>query len=88
MKHLRMLMLLTMVGVGLLGGAYDPTGAALTWTLALLLSNPEQLGRVYEEVDALGGSLPTFDDTSRLSWVKACFDEGQRMQGHPFFFCN
>ena len=75
--------------VGLLGGAYDPTGAALTWTVALLLSNPDQLAKLYGEVDALGGALPTFDDMSRLSWTKACFDEGQRMQGHPFFprFC-
>ncbi|BDB40246.1 MULTISPECIES: cytochrome P450 [Mycobacterium] len=75
--------------VGLLGGAYDPTGAALTWTVALLLKNPDSLTRLYGEVDALNGALPNFDDVSRLSWTKACFDEGQRMQGHPFFprFC-
>lgn len=75
--------------VGLLGGAYDPTGAALTWTVALLLTNPDQLGKLYDEIDVLGGALPTFDDTARLNWTKACFDEGQRMQGHPFFprFC-
>ncbi|OBK21631.1 cytochrome P450 [Mycobacterium asiaticum] len=75
--------------VGLLGGAYDPTGAALTWTTALLLTNPGQLTKLYDEIDVLGGALPTFDDAARLNWAKACFDEGQRMQGHPFFprFC-
>lgn len=75
--------------VGLLGGAYDPTGMALSWTVGLLLTNPGPLATLYDEVDALGGALPTFDDTARLTWAKACFDEGQRMQGHPFFprFC-
>lgn len=75
--------------VGLLGGAYDPTGAALTWTVALLLGNPDQLAKLREEIAALGGALPTYDDVSRLEWAKACFDEAQRMQGHPFFprFC-
>lgn len=75
--------------VGLLGGAYDPTGAALTWTVALLLKNPDQLAKLYEEIEALDGALPTYDDVGRLNWARACFDEGQRMQGHPFFprFC-
>lgn len=75
--------------VGLLGGAYDPTGAALSWTVALLLTNPDQLSKLYQEIDALGGALPTYEDVARLNWARACFDEGQRMQGHPFFprFC-
>ncbi|MFV0495826.1 cytochrome P450 [Mycobacterium sp.] len=75
--------------VGLLGGAYDPSGAALTWSAALLASNPEHLATLREEISVLGGELPTYADLPRLSWAKACFDEAQRMQGHPFFprFC-
>ena len=71
--------------VGLLGGAYDPSAAALTWAVALLVNHPEQLATLHEEIDALGGALPGYDDLPQLEWSKACFDEAQRMQGHPFF---
>ncbi|MCV6964662.1 cytochrome P450 [Mycobacterium intermedium] len=75
--------------IGLLGGAYDPSGAALTWAVSLLANNPAPLATLREEIDALGGALPTYADLPRLDWTKACFDEAQRMQGHPFFprFC-
>jgi thiamine pyrophosphate-dependent acetolactate synthase large subunit-like protein/cytochrome P450 len=71
--------------VGLLGGAYDPSAAALTWAVALLVNHPDQLATLLDEIDALGGAPPGYDDLPRLEWTKACFDEAQRMQGHPFF---
>lgn len=75
--------------VGLLGGAYDPSGAALTWAVALVITNPGALAGLDDEISALDGAVPGFDNLPRLSWTRACFDEAQRMQGHPFFprFC-
>ncbi|MEU9808522.1 cytochrome P450 [Mycobacterium sp. NPDC050853] len=67
----------------LIAGGYETIVAALSWTLALLLRNPEHLERVYGEVDALKGAPPGVADLPNLSWLKACFDEGQRLQGAP-----
>lgn len=68
----------------LVGGGYENTVAALSWTFWFLAHNPEAQQRLYDEVDALNGAAPTFDDLDRLRWAKACFDEGQRLQTHPF----
>ncbi|WP_234803210.1 cytochrome P450, partial [Mycobacteroides abscessus] len=67
----------------LMAGGYETVVASLSWTLALLLGHPEHLRRLYAEVDGLAGALPTPDDLPKLAWAKACFDEGQRLQGHP-----
>lgn len=68
----------------LIAGGFETVVAATAWTLALLPSNRAAQQRLIAEVDGLGGALPTFDDVERLRWTKACFDEGQRLQGHPF----
>lgn len=67
--------------VMLIGGGYETVVAALAWTLALLPQNPDAQQRLYDEIDRLGGAMPTYDDLDRLQWAKACFDEGQRLQG-------
>ncbi|WP_134083011.1 cytochrome P450 [Mycobacteroides salmoniphilum] len=67
----------------LIGGGYETVVASLSWTLALLLAHPEHLAKLYDEIDSLGGAVPTAEDLPRLPWAKACFDEGQRLQGHP-----
>ena len=67
----------------LMAGGYETVVASLSWTLALLLSHPEHLSRLYDEIDALDGAVPTPADLPRLPWARACFDEGQRLQGHP-----
>lgn len=64
-------------------GGYETIVAALSWTLAHLLRNPEHLARLYDEIDALDGRTPGVADLPNLSWAKACFDEGQRLQGAP-----
>lgn len=69
--------------VGLIGGGYETVVASLSWTLALLLDSPGDLSRLYDEIEVLGGNPPTVDDLARLTWAKACFDEGQRLQGGP-----
>ncbi len=67
----------------LMGGGYETVVASISHTLAQLCTNPEPAQRLYAEIDALDGVAPTLDDLSRLGWAKACFDEGQRLQGHP-----
>jgi cytochrome P450 len=64
-------------------GGWESTASALAWTLGLLPQNPQAQQRLYDEVDGLGGAVPTFDDLARLQWAKACFEEGQRMRGLP-----
>jgi len=68
----------------LIGGGYETVVASTAWTLALLRDNPAALQQLQNEVDALEGQPPAYADLERLTWVKACFDEGQRLQGHPF----
>lgn len=66
------------------GGGYENTVAALSWTFWFLDRNPDARQRLCDEVDELDGARPTLDDLDRLRWTKACFDEGQRLQTHPF----
>lgn len=68
----------------LIAGGYETVVASTSWTLAMLRENPQAHAQLIEEVDDLDGHAPTYADLGRLTWVKACFDEGQRMQGHPF----
>ncbi|WP_225724642.1 MULTISPECIES: cytochrome P450 [unclassified Nocardia] len=69
--------------IALMGGGYETVVSSLSHTLAQLCINPEPAQRLYDEIDGLGGAAPALDDLSRLTWAKACFDEGQRLQGHP-----
>ncbi|WP_419402902.1 cytochrome P450 [Mycobacteroides abscessus] len=69
--------------IGLIGGGYETVVASLSWTLALLLNSPRDLGRLYSEIETLGGAAPSTGDLPQLGWAKACFDEGQRLQGGP-----
>lgn len=66
-----------------IGGGYETIVASMSWTLALLLQHPEHLERLYDEIAILNGNAPTPDDLPRLPWARACFDEGQRLQGAP-----
>jgi cytochrome P450 len=68
----------------LMGAGWESAAAAMASTLARLPQNPEAQQRLYDEVDALGGAMPTFDDLDRLPWAKACFAEGLRLRGLPF----
>lgn len=67
----------------LMAGGYETVVASLSWTLAHLLSHHDHLETLYREIDALDGAVPTPEDLPRLTWAKACFDEGQRLQGAP-----
>jgi cytochrome P450 len=63
---------------------YDTVVAALSWMFALLPTNPAAQQRLYDEIDTLGSAAPTAAHLPTLQWTKQCFDEAQRLQGHPF----
>lgn len=69
-------------------GGHETTAAALAWAFALLAVHPDVAGRMRDEVDALGGGAggrPSPGDMERLPFVRACFDEAQRLQGGLVF---
>lgn len=67
--------------MGLIFGGYETTAAVMSWVLARLPFSPHAQERAYEEVDALGSRRLGHDDLDRLPWLRACFDEAQRLQG-------
>jgi enediyne biosynthesis protein E7 len=68
---------------GLVFAGFDTTAEALAWTLGLLARNPSALTTAYEEVDALGGAPLEHAHLKELPWLRACFDEAQRIQAAP-----
>jgi cytochrome P450 len=67
--------------MGMLFAGYETTALAMSWVLARLPFAPEAHSRAYEEADAVGHFGATPDDLGSLRWIRACFDEAQRMQG-------
>lgn len=61
---------------------FDTTSFGLCWTLAAALAS-DRWPAMVEAADQLGDALPSLDDLERLSYLKAAFDEGLRLQGHP-----
>ncbi|MUM15922.1 hypothetical protein BI330_06015 [Mycobacterium sp. CBMA 623] len=70
--------------MGIMMAGYDTVVAVLAWMFSLLPTNPCAQQQLYDEVDALGGVMPSAEHLDRLSWARQCFDETQRIQGHPF----
>jgi len=66
-------------------GGHETTAAALAWTFARLAIHPDAYGRAVAEVDALGDKPVTPADMPNLEFVRACFDETQRLQGGLVF---
>jgi cytochrome P450 len=67
--------------MGLIFGGYETTAAVMSWVLARLPFSPAAQSRAYAEVDALGGARMGRDTLDELVWLRACFDEAQRLQG-------
>jgi cytochrome P450 len=59
---------------------HETVASALTWAWHLLVTNPDALGRLREEVDAVcPDGTPGFDDLARLPWTSAVLDETLRL---------
>jgi cytochrome P450 len=59
---------------------HETTANALSWMWYLLALNTEARDRMLDEVDVvLGGRRPTLEDTTKLTWTSACFQEAMRM---------
>jgi len=68
---------------GLLFAGFETTATALSWTFAMLGRNREALDAAYAEVDALGGEERlAANRLTELRWLRACFDESQRLQAN------
>ncbi|OBY32440.1 cytochrome P450 [Mycolicibacter kumamotonensis] len=68
---------------GLVFAGFETTAEALAWTLALLFRNPSVLAKAYAAVDALGGASVEYAHLEQLTYLRACFDEAQRIQAAP-----
>jgi len=66
---------------GMVVGGFETTAAALTWSFALLTTHRNVEERLRAEVDALAGAPVTPAHMDELPFVRACFDEAQRLQG-------
>lgn len=59
---------------------YETVSNALAWTWLLLGQNPEAVGRLHAELDAvLAGRLPTLDDLPRLVYTTMVLSESMRL---------
>lgn len=66
---------------GFLIAGFDTTAAAITWSLALLATNPEAAERLRAEADAYSGDFGSGAETDAMPYATAVFSEAQRMQG-------
>lgn len=69
--------------MGVLFAGFDTTAYALSWTIGLLAKNPDVLEKARAQVDALQGEPITYEQIAQLPYLRACFDEAQRLQGAP-----
>lgn len=70
--------------LALMFAGFETTAAVLSWAIAFLVRHPDELADAYAEVDALGKTDFGYDDLEKLPFLRACFDEAQRVQSHPF----
>ncbi|GIL60700.1 hypothetical protein Vafri_15234, partial [Volvox africanus] len=71
--------------LSMLVAGHETTGSALTWTLYLLVQNPDKMAKAMAEVDAVLGPrlAPTLADYSQLRYVMRCVNESMRLYPHP-----
>ena len=66
---------------GMLFAAVDTTSNTSQWLLYCLATNPEVQELLYQEItkQVLPGHVPTADDINKMSYLKSCLKESQRM---------
>lgn len=66
--------------ITLLLAGHETTANALTWTWYLLAQHPDVEAKLHREIDAvLGGTLPTVEDLSRLTYTEKVLAESMRL---------
>jgi cytochrome P450 len=66
---------------GFLIAGFDTTSAALTWSLALLATNPQAAERLRAEAEAYIGDFASGSEADAMPYARAVFSEAQRLQG-------
>nr|APW83735.1 cytochrome P450 carotenoid hydroxylase 97C [Dunaliella salina]APW83739.1 cytochrome P450 carotenoid hydroxylase 97C [Dunaliella salina] len=71
--------------LSMLVAGHETTGSALTWTLHLLVQNPDKMAKAQAEIDAVlqDRPQPNFDDFRELRYVTRCVCESMRLYPHP-----
>ena len=71
--------------LSMLVAGHETTASVLTWTVYLLLENPECMKKAVAEVDSVLGErmVPTFADLKQCPYVLRCINESMRLYPHP-----
>ena len=72
--------------LSMLVAGHETTGSVLTWTLYLLVTNPETMKKAQKEVDRVLGedATPlTFAKYQELKYTMRCINESMRLYPHP-----
>jgi carotene epsilon-monooxygenase len=74
--------------LGMLVAGHETIASVLTWTLYLLVTNPDKMAKVQEEIDgAFGAGLRaealTIGDLMGLNYLRWCVFESMRLYPHP-----
>lgn len=71
--------------LSMLVAGHETTASVLTWTIYLLLQNPECMKKAVEEVDRVleGRKVPTYEDLKACPYILRCISESMRLYPHP-----
>lgn len=72
--------------LSMLVAGHETTGSVLTWTLYLLVNNPETMRKAQEEIDRVLGNDDTpmtFAKYQELKYTMRCINESMRLYPHP-----
>lgn len=71
--------------LSMLVAGHETTASALTWTLYLLVQNPEKMQKCQEEANGVlqDRQRLTFDHYSKLKYISRCICESLRLYPHP-----
>lgn len=66
---------------------HETTASALTWTIHLLLEHPDVYQKVAQEVEeVVAGTVPSFEETSKLYFTKKVIQESMRLYPPVWLF--
>lgn len=71
--------------LSMLVAGHETTGSVLTWTLKLLVENPDKLAIAVEEAERVmaGRETVTLAMTQEMKYIMRCINESMRLYPHP-----